>query len=78
MTTIHIVSLAYMAYFFRYRRLTLPATLFISIFYNFYFGLTNKITYNIVVDRKITSIARSLGYARIAQPNGVLHNRNIE
>ena len=77
-TGLHVLSLAYLAYFFRYRRLTLPATLLVSVGYYAYFELTNKITYNLLVDRKITSLARSIGQGRLAQPNGTHLDRQIE
>lgn len=65
-TGLHVFSLTSLAYFFRYRRLTLPATLLVSIGYYAYFELTNKIVYSAIVDRKITSFARSIGQGRLA------------
>ena len=53
MTTFHTLSFAYLCYFFRYRRLSVLPWAVVSVFYAFYFGITNKICYKVIVNCKI-------------------------
>ena len=41
-----------------------------SVFYAFYFGITNKIAYKVIVDSKMSSLARSFGKDGLVQPVG--------
>ena len=70
MTTFHTLSFAYLCYFFRYRKLSVLPWAVVSVFYAFYFGITNKICYKVIVDSKMSSLARSFGHGSLAQPIG--------
>ena len=48
-----------------------------SLFYAFYFGITNKIAYKMIVDNKISSTARSLGHGSLVQPVGTFTPKGL-
>ena len=62
MTGFHSFAFMYMSFFFRYRRVSLPATLVISSAYYFFFTNVNNIAYKVIVDKKVINTARDLGY----------------
>ena len=57
----HMTILAYMSYFFRYRRLTKLQTLGVGTLYYYAFGYINNSLYKIFVDRNIIATTRSMG-----------------
>ena len=61
MTAFHTFVFMDMCYFFRYRRISLPATLLISSAYYFFFTKVNNIAYKLIVDAKIIKAAREMG-----------------
>ena len=61
MTGFHSLTFMYMAFFFRFRRVSLLSTAAISSAYYFFFTKVNNIAYKVIVDAKIISTARELG-----------------
>ena len=70
MTGFHTLAFMYMSYFFRYRRVGLPATLLISSAYYYFFTTTNNIAYKVIVDARIIKTAREKGLGGHVQPVG--------
>lgn len=77
MTSFHTLSFAYLAYFFRFRRLSLLPTTLVSVAYYFFFTESNKIAYKLIVDNKVIQTTRSLGYNKHVQPVGHLKKRGL-
>ncbi len=63
MTTsaMHTVGFMYLAYFFRFRRVTALPTLLISSAYYYVFTKTNNIAYKMIVDKHVIALTRELG-----------------
>ena len=61
MTAFHTFAFMDLCYFFRYRRVSLPATFLIASAYYFFFTKVNNIGYKLIVDAKIIAAARSMG-----------------
>ena len=57
----HFSVLAYMTYFFRYRRLTKLQTLAVGTLYYYAFGAINNTLYKLCVDKNVISVARKMG-----------------
>jgi hypothetical protein len=74
---LHTVSFMYLAYFFRYRRVSAVSTLLISSAYYYYFTKTNNIAYKLLVDKPVLNLAKELGHTRHIQPLGVHKNRGL-
>ena len=70
MTAFHTLALADICYFFRYRRVGLPATFIISSAYYLFFTTVNNIAYKLIVDKKIIAAAREMGQEKHIQPVG--------
>ena len=62
LTAFHTLGFAYLAYFFRYRRVTLLPTFLISSAYYYFFTKVNNIAYKLIVDQKVINEARRLGH----------------
>lgn len=77
MSVFHTISLMYLAYFFRFRRVTLLPTLLISSAYYYFFTKTNNIAYKLIVDAKIIETARNLGHEKHIQPVGHVKVRHL-
>mmetsp|Transcript_35044 Transcript_35044/g.26152 ORF Transcript_35044/g.26152 Transcript_35044/m.26152 type:complete len:174 (+) Transcript_35044:120-641(+) len=77
MTGLHALSLMYLTYFFRYRKVTFVPSLLIGTAYYFYFTKTNQIGYKFFVDKAVISEARRLGYERQVQPVGHFRPRGL-
>ena len=58
LTALHTVGFAYLAYFFRYRRVTLLPTLLIASGYYYFFTKVNNIAYKLLVDQAVIAQAR--------------------
>ena len=61
LTGFHTLGFMYLAYFFRYRRVTLLPTLLISSAYYYFFTKVNNIAYKLIVDQKVIAAARQIG-----------------
>jgi hypothetical protein len=61
LTGFHTVTLMYLSYFFRFRRLNLVSTLVISSAYYYFFTKVNNIAYKLIVDSAVISQTRALG-----------------
>lgn len=77
MSGVHSVGFMYLAYFFRFRRVTLLPALLISSGYYYFFTQTNNIAYKWIVDRNIINLTRSLGHEKHIQPTGRFINRGL-
>ena len=73
----HITILAYMSYFFRYKRLTKLQTLGVGTLYYQAFSSINNSLYKIFVDKPIIGTTRSMGLEHHIQPNGTFKPRGI-
>lgn len=62
MSGFHGMSFAYLAYFFRFRRINFVSTALISSAYYFYFEKTNNIAYKMIVDKHVLKLARESGH----------------
>ena len=62
MSGFHTLSFMYLAYFFRFRRITLAPSFALSCAYYYYFKTTNNIGYKLIVDNAVIRAARSMGY----------------
>lgn len=60
-TGLHTVSFMYLAYFFRFRRVSLAPVFAISCAYYVYFTFANNLLYKLIVDNKVISATRSIG-----------------
>ncbi len=76
-TVWHCTSLAFMSFFFRYRRIGGAATFAIAGAYSVYFQMTNDALYKIFVDMNVLREAGISGYNHLAQPHGTHIPRNI-
>ena len=76
-TMTHFMLLAYLSYFFRYRRLTKVQVLAVGSVYFYAFGYTNNILYKAIVDRKVIGEAKRMNQHRHIQPNGELKARGL-
>ena len=56
------MSMGYLSFFFRYRRLSLVPTVAVGAAYYCYFEAMNNILYKTIVDRAVMRDARKLGY----------------
>src|SRR4051794_16468246 len=70
MSAFHTVGFMYLAYFFRFRRVTIAPTIAISCAYYYFFTKTNNIAYKWIVDRNVIGLARALGHDKHIQPVG--------
>ena len=77
MSALHSTSFMYLAFFFRYRRVSALQTLFISSAYYYYFTKTNNAAYKYFVDKEVLSLAKGLNHNRHIQPIGVHKNRGL-
>ena len=77
MTGFHSVGFMYMAYFFRFRRVSLLSTLLISSAYYYFFTKVNNIAYKLIVDAKIIAAAREIGQDHHVQPVGHFKPRGL-
>jgi len=64
MSSFHSIGFMYMAYFFRFRRVTLAPALLISSAYYYFFTKTNNIAYKLMVDRHVLNLARQSGQGK--------------
>jgi hypothetical protein len=69
------LGFAYLAYFFRFRRVTLPAAFAISSAYYYFFTKSNNILSKVLVDRPIIAATRQVGLGSHVQPVGHFKNR---
>ena len=69
-TMTHFTILAYMSYFFRFRRLNKLQVLAVGTGYFYAFNSINNIMYKLLVDKKIIAETRKFGLEKHAQPNG--------
>jgi hypothetical protein len=76
-SSLHTVSFMYMAYFFRFRRVGLPAAALISSAYYYYFTKVNNIAYKVIVDRKIIAATRQMEQSHHIQPVGHHKRRSL-
>jgi hypothetical protein len=76
-SVIHTVSLMYLAFFFRYRRVGKIPTLVLSGAYYIYFENINNIMYKLIVDKEVIKQARRLGFGAVVQPVGQPMNRGL-
>lgn len=74
-TALHTLGFAYLAYFFRFRRVTLPSAFAISCAYYYFFTKSNQTLYKVLVDRPVINTARELGLDNHVQPAGHFKNR---
>lgn len=74
-SALHTVGFMYLSYFFRFRRLGLPATFLVAGAYAYFFKVTNNIAYKLIVDRNVINLARSSGHDKFIQPIGHFKNR---
>jgi predicted membrane protein len=58
MTALHTLGFMYLAYFFRYRRVTLLPCVLISAGYYYFFDQSLLIGYRLIVDNKVNATAR--------------------
>ena len=72
MTGLHAVSFLGVCYFFRYRRINLASAFVVSLVYHRYFAMTNSILYKVIVDNKVSNVAKYMGYDHLIQPHGKL------
>ena len=70
MSAFHTLSFMYLAYFFRFRRVSLAPAFLISCAYYYFFTKSNNIAYKWIVDRKVVKVTRQLGYEKHIQPVG--------
>ena len=77
MSAFHSIGFMYMAYFFRFRRVTLTPALLISSAYYYFFTKTNNMAYKLIVDRQVLKLARQSGHGSHAQPVGHFKNRGL-
>lgn len=77
MSGFHSVSFMYLAYFFRFRRVTLFPCFLISSAYYYFFDKTCLIGYKLIVDNKVNQTARAMGHDKHVQPFGHFKNRGI-
>lgn len=77
MSAFHSFSFMYLAYFFRFRRVTLFPALLISSGYYYFFTKTNNIAYKWMVDRHVIHLARESGHDKHVQPIGHFKNRSL-
>jgi hypothetical protein len=73
----HTVGFMYLAYFFRFRRVTMLPALLISSGYYYFFTKTNNIAYKWIVDRNMLKLAREMGHHHHIQPVGHFKNRGL-
>ena len=59
--TVHTFSFMQLAFFFRFRKISLPLTLGVAFGYQIYFQTVNNILYKLIVDRNVIKVARRLG-----------------
>ena len=59
-----------LAFFLRFRRVSLPVTAGIALGYQVYFSQVNDILYKVIVDRNVIKKARRMGYENYIQPQG--------
>ena len=69
-TMFHFSMFAYMAFFFRYRRLTKLQVAGVGTAYWFAFNQVNEIMYKLCVDKNIINAARAMELNKHIQPNG--------
>ena len=74
-TALHTLGFAYLAYFFRFRRVSYASAFVISSAYYYYFTKVNQSLYKIIVDRPVIATTRELGLDAHVQPIGHLKNR---
>ena len=73
----HFTVLAYMTYFFRYRRLTKLQTVAVGTLYFYAFSAINSSLYKIFVDKDVISTARTMGLEQHIQPCGTKKARGL-
>ena len=73
----HFTGLAYMSYFFRFRRLNKLQVLAVGTGYFYAFNFINNIMYKLMVDRNIISEVRNFGLEKHIQPNGTQKARSF-
>lgn len=73
-SAIHTLGFMYLAYFFRFRRVSLVSALAISSAYYYAFTKINNTAYKLLVDKPVLATARSMGLEKYAQPVG--HHKN--
>ena len=76
-TATHFSILAYMSYFFRFRRLNKLQVLAVGTGYFYAFNSINNILYKLMVDKKIISEVRKFGLDKHIQPNGTTKERGF-
>ena len=76
-TVLHCLSFMGTAFFFRMRKVSFPAVVLISIGYYQYFNLTTSISYKMIVDRNVNSLAKEMGLKRYVQPIGTYRPREL-
>ena len=73
----HLVALSYMAYFFRFRRLSKPQVLAVGSAYYYAYGNINNILYKLTVDQAVVRQARAIGQDHHVQPTGEFKPRGL-
>ena len=76
-TALHMMTLGYLSFFFRYRRLSKASVLVAGTAYYCAFETINNILYKVIVDREVINTTRKLGYAEQVQPTGTYLPRDI-
>jgi len=74
-TALHTLGFAYLAYFFRFRRVNYASAFAISCAYYYFFTKANQTLYKVIVDRQVIATARELGLEAHVQPVGHFKNR---
>jgi len=74
-TVLHTLGFAYLAYFFRFRRVSQVSAFAISCAYYYYFTKVNQTLYKVIVDRAVINTTRELGLGSHVQPVGHFKNR---
>ena len=61
-SAVHVTSMAYLSFFFRYRRLSLLSTVAVGTAYYAYFEAMNNMLYKLIVDKNVIDTARRFGF----------------
>ena len=72
LTGFHAISFMGLCYFLRYRKVGVLPCLGVSLLYTGFFSLTANIGYKLIVDNKVTSVAKTFGKDQYIQPQGSL------
>ena len=73
----HMLSMMYMTYFFRYRRLGFMPVVAVGGAYFYAFEQINDIYYKLIVDKAVLQTAREFGLDQHCQPVGTFKNRGF-